>query len=55
MVRKLLAEIMLRRTKGSKDVNGEQIVKLPPKTQVRTHAVRVYVVCAHVELSDIMI
>ena len=36
MVRKLLSEIMLRRTKGTKDVNGEQIVLLPPKTQVRT-------------------
>ena len=36
MVRKLLSEIMLRRTKGTKDVNGEQIVQLPPKTQVRT-------------------
>lgn len=49
MVRKLLAEIMLRRTKGSKDVNGEQIVKLPPKTQVRTNAARV-----HEVQSDIM-
>ena len=54
MVRKLLAEIMLRRTKGSKDVNGEQIVKLPPKTQVRTHAVRVHAVRTHAVLSDFM-
>lgn len=40
MVRKLLAEIMLRRTKGSKDVNGQQIVQLPPKTQVRMQYAR---------------